>query len=256
MTSHQSADLVVTQLWRYPVKSLRGESLPEARLTRDGVPGDRAVHVRGPRGLLTGRTRHPLLTLQASTGPDGEPLVEGHRWDSAEAARLVRQAAGEGTSLVRDDAPQRFDVLPLLVATDAEIDRLGVDGRRLRPNIVVGGAAELAERDWPGQALRIGEALIGVLSLRARCIVTTIDPDSGQQDLDVLRRIRRDFDGSLALDCWVISPGVTRVGDRVTVVPMPQPLPAGARPAPGGWVTGRRYPSAVAPLDAVAGRPA
>ncbi|MFI7068136.1 MOSC domain-containing protein [Kribbella sp. NPDC050124] len=70
--------------------------------------------------------------------------------------------------------------------------RLGVDGRRLRPNIVIAGAEPRDERQWPGRALRIGDALIGVHSQRPRCIVTTIDPDTGEQDLDVLRRIRRD----------------------------------------------------------------
>ena len=35
----------VEQLWRYPVKSLRGEALDAAHLTLDGVQGDRVVHV-------------------------------------------------------------------------------------------------------------------------------------------------------------------------------------------------------------------
>ena len=37
----------VSQLWRYPVKSLRGESLDSARLTPEGIEGDRVVHVAG-----------------------------------------------------------------------------------------------------------------------------------------------------------------------------------------------------------------
>jgi uncharacterized protein YcbX len=61
-------------LWRYPVKSLGGEALDAAELTDDGIPGDRVVHVRNDRGPLTGRTRHGLLTLPATTGPDGVPL--------------------------------------------------------------------------------------------------------------------------------------------------------------------------------------
>ena len=45
-------DVRLAQLWRYPVKSLRGEALSVARLTPDGVDGDRVVHVAGPRGPL------------------------------------------------------------------------------------------------------------------------------------------------------------------------------------------------------------
>lgn len=243
MIATSKSRLQVAELWRYPVKSLRGEQLNAATVTADGVHGDRLVHVRGPRGLLTGRTRHRLLTLNGRTGPDGEPLVDGHRWDSSDAAAVITSAAGQGAVLVRDQARERFDVLPLLVATNAEIRRLGVDGRRLRPNIVVAGAAAGEERGWPGRALRIGEVLIGVHSLRPRCIVTTIDPHTGAQDLDVLRRIRNEFDGVLALNCWILTSGVIRPGDAVDVVALPDGAAAGARV--GGWVTGEPYPHVI-----------
>jgi uncharacterized protein YcbX len=242
MTLSTDRWLRVAEIWRYPVKSLRGEVLNETWLSNGGIPGDRVVHVRGPRGLLTGRTRHELLTLGARTGADGEPLVEGCRWDSPEAAAQIAAAAGPDAVLVRDLAVERFDVLPLLIATDTEIARLGVDRRRLRPNLVIAGAAEGAERHWPGHALRIGNTLIGVQSLRDRCIVTTIDPDSGEQDLEVLRRIRREFDGSVALDCWMLADGPVSVGDPVEVVPLPRRLPAHREPLLGGWITGRPYP--------------
>ncbi|HEX4428532.1 MAG TPA: MOSC N-terminal beta barrel domain-containing protein [Frankiaceae bacterium] len=226
----------IAQLWRYPVKSLRGETLERATLTADGVEGDRRVHVAGRRGPLTGRTRHALLAVPASTGPDGVPLVAGHRWDSAEAADIIHRQAGEDARLVADDTPARFDILNLLVATDGAIARFGYDSRRLRPNIVVSGVAAELEPALPGQALAVGEALIGVHSVRQRCIVTTIDPDTGEQDLDVFRRIRNVFGGELALNCWVIRPGIISVGDRVDVVA------ADAVPADiGGWIVGAPY---------------
>jgi hypothetical protein len=70
--------MYVGGLWRYPVKSLQGERLAAATLTSDGVEGDRIVHVRGPRGPLTGRTRRDLLTISAFTGDDGVPRVQSH----------------------------------------------------------------------------------------------------------------------------------------------------------------------------------
>jgi uncharacterized protein YcbX len=238
MTAARNTRLQVGALWRYPVKSLRGEQLATATVTADGIRGDRLVHVRGPRGLLTGRTRHGLLTIQGHTGPSGEPLVDGYPWDSPAAAATIQAAAGPGARLVRDRSRERFDVLPLLVATTAEADRLGTDIRRLRPNLVITGADPAEERDWPGRALAVGDVVLGVHSLRARCIVTTIDPDDGAQDLEVLRRIRREMDGVVALDCWVITGGVIRRGDPVEVLPLPQHAPLAD---PGGWVTGRPY---------------
>jgi hypothetical protein len=111
---------------------------------------------------------------------------------------------------------------------------------------VIAGTSPRAEREWPGKALRIGDAVIGVHSLRPRCIVTTIDPTSGAQDLNVLRRIRREFDGSLALNCWVIAGGGVRVGDPAEVVPLSQGMSAEVVARPGGWVTGMPYPALIA----------
>jgi len=232
----------VSMLWRYPVKSLRGEPLAQAELTRDGVPGDRRVHVRNAHGPLTGRTRHGLLTVDAATGPGGEPLVGGHPWRSDDAAELVRRHGGPDASLAAYSGPERFDIANLLVAVDGELDAFAtrhgapLDIRRLRPNIVLSGVARDDLRRWPGSAIAVGDALIGIRSRRQRCIVTSIDPDTGIQDLDVFRRIRRDFDNLMALDCWVITPGTVRPGDRAELVPTRE------RPRDvGGWIVGAPY---------------
>jgi hypothetical protein len=108
-------------------------------------------------------------------------------------------------------------VLPLLVATDGAIVAFGHDGRRLRPNIVIGGVTGLDERSWAGQCMRVGEVLIGIEDLRQRCVMTTFDPDSQHQDLSVLKQIVRQFDGTLALNCYVIQGGEIRVGDDVEI---------------------------------------
>lgn len=223
-------------LWRYPVKSLGGEALSTAAVTRDGLAGDRLVHVRDQRGVLTGRTRYGLLTIPCRTGADRVPLVDGHRWDSEPARALVRAQAGDDVELAGYDGPNRFDVTNLLVATDGEVHRLGYDLRRLRPNLLLTGVPAGAEATWPGHAISIGSALIGVHSLRARCIVTTIDPDTGSQDLEVFRRIRREFGGQLALNAWVIRPGTVAVGDVAHLVPSDE-QPTNV----GGWVVGKPY---------------
>ncbi len=239
--------MYVKGLWRYPVKSLGGESLAEANLTPDGVSGDRLIHVRGDRGPLTGRGRHQLLTIPASTGPGGAPLVAGHAWDSAAAAELVARAGGGDARLRAFGGPERFDILNLSVAGDGTVDDLGIDVRRLRPNILIGDLPAEIERSLPGRALAIGDALVGLYALRHRCIVTTIDPDSGEQDVGVLRRIRDRYANQVTLDSWVIRPGLIRVGDRVELTDV--------RAFPdhiGGWILGARYVDEVDSQIAVA----
>ena len=210
----------VTQLWRYPVKSMGGEQLNHARISSLGIEGDRVVHVEDVYGhVITARTHHRLLGHHATVNAFGEPLVDGLLWSDPTVSKVVANIAGPGARLVRDESTHCVDVLPLLVATDGAIAAFGHDGRRLRPNLVIGGVAGLAERDWPGQCLRIGDVIIGIQDLRGRCVMTTFDPDSGHQDLNVLRRVQKDFNGRLGLNSHVIVPGRISVGDTVEVIP-------------------------------------
>jgi len=119
---------------------------------------------------------------------------------------------------VHYEGEERFDVLPLLVATNGAIAAFGYEGRRLRPNRVIAGVEGLAERMWPGHILRINEILIGVEDLRGRCVMTTFDPDTLQQDQDVLKSIVARFAGKLALNCFVLRGGEMQVGDEVEIL--------------------------------------
>jgi uncharacterized protein YcbX len=213
----------VAQIWRYPVKSMAGERLNHARIGPLGIEGDRIVHVVDARGhVITARTHYRLLGHHATLNPSGEPVVGGVLWSDPQARMDVEDIVGPGAQLVRDESSDRFDVLPLLVATDGAIKDFGHDGRRLRPNLVIGEVVGLAERSWPGQCLHIGEVIIGVQDLRGRCIMTTFDPDNLKQDRQVLTDIVRKFGGTLALNCYVIREGEIRVGDNVELVRYPE----------------------------------
>ena len=217
--------MYVKELWRYPVKSMRGEALSEAEIALDGIVGDRLVRVENARGLITARTHPRLLGLRASLGDDGVAMVEGDPWWDPRVDTLVKAAAGSQAQLLRGDGPERFDILPLLVATDGAIAAFGNDGRRLRPNIVVGGVDGLEEREWEGLEMMIGSVSLSLESLRPRCVITTYDPDTLEQDIDVLRDIRRRFAGSLALDTAVLRPGLVRLGDAVRLIDRNERLP-------------------------------
>lgn len=209
----------IIEIWRYPVKTMAGEKLERAGVGPLGIEGDRVVHVEDARGrVITSRSHPRFLGHKGSLGPQGEIRVDGRPWESPEVAADVADIVGPGAHLVRDDGPERFDVLPLLVATDGAIAAFGHDRRRLRPNLVIGGVEGLTEREWPGACLRIGSVLIGVRDLRLRCIMTSYDPDTLVQDKEITRGIYRRFDGKLALDCFVIEGGEIAVGDEVDLV--------------------------------------
>jgi uncharacterized protein YcbX len=66
--------------------------------------------------------------------------------------------------------------------------------------------------------LRAGGVVIGVRDLRQRCIVTTFDPDTLEQDVEVLKGIHRRFGGSLALNAYVVRGGTLSVGEPVELI--------------------------------------
>jgi len=80
------------------------------------------------------------------------------------------------------------------------VAEFGRDIRRLRPNILIGGV------------------VIRLDSLRPRCPMTTVDPETLARDPEVLRDIGRRFGGRLALNAEVVRPGSVDVGDPVVFV--------------------------------------
>ena len=208
--------LHVAGLWRYPVKSLAGEPLASAAIGASGIPGDRIVRVRGPEGVRTSRRQYRLLGLRGTLDRDGRPRIDGHLWNTPDALTLVKAAAGSDAWLEASADLDRFDILPLLVATDGAVAAFGRDVRRLRPNILIGGVEGLDEREWPGAQLHIGDAIVRLDSLRGRCNMTTVDPDTLHVDPEVLRDIVRRFGGRIALNAEVIRGGSIRIGDPVT----------------------------------------
>jgi uncharacterized protein YcbX len=210
----------VSELWRYPVKSLKGEQITEAEITAVGIPHDRQIVIIRSlnQRALTSRTRPKLLGLQGSLDADGTPTINGLRWNSTEALQLVQETVGEPVTLEEVPQPQAFDILPLLVATDGAVSYLNIDRRRLRPNIYLADVPELEERKWARRVLAIGDVRIHMEKLRERCVMTTFDPDTQEQDSSVLNRIIFELDGVTALDSSIAVPGKIHVGDTAEVL--------------------------------------
>ena len=204
----------VTELWRYPVKSLGGERLDRVQIERGGLRGDRLTRVLGEREeKLTGRTVPGLLALDAALDADGAPAIDGVPWDAPEALARVRSVAGDAATLA--PLARHFDAAPVLVVTDGALAALGEDRRRFRANVVVAGVEGTAERDWVGRRLRVGDAELLVRERCERCLVTTIDPDTQEIRPDVLRRINEELEGTMGVYCEVAVPGQVAEGDTV-----------------------------------------
>lgn len=208
----------VAELWRYPVKGLRGERVEELEVAADGVPGDRGLRVMDERGIVTGRRKQRMIGLPTGLDADGEALIDGHPWWSDAAAAAIRDVAGAGARLSRPPGGHEYDAAQILLLSDGSIDQLGYDRRRFRPNIYFEGADGPVELGWVGARVRIGDLVLAVDEPCERCVITTIDPDTIEVDLDVLKRTRAELDGDMGVYCTVVEPGVVRVGDPLVTV--------------------------------------
>jgi len=210
--------LRVAELWRYPVKGLRGEPLERVEIAADGIPGDRALRVADERGTITGRRKQRMVGLAATLPAGGEPLIAGEPWDSPAGAASVREVAGPQARLERAAGGHEFDSAPILLLSDGSLAQLGYDRRRFRANILIAGASGPVELDWIGSRVRIGGAVLEVREPCERCVITTIAPDTIAVDLEVLKRARAELAGIMGVLCAVAGPGTVAVGDPVEVM--------------------------------------
>lgn len=174
----------VRELWRYPVKSMRGERCDQFRLDERGVAGDRLYAVRDEAGKFgSGKTTRrfrriaglfqfqavydddiPLLTF-----PDGTTL----RGDDPAIHTALSSHLGVPVTLSREALIAHFDAGPLHLLTTASIRALGeslpestLDARRFRPNILI----ETKARGFPEEAWQNRQITIGA-DVRLRILV-------------------------------------------------------------------------------------
>lgn len=226
---------MVTELWRYPVKSMLGERVTTLDLVPQGVIGDRAFAVRGADGKLgSGKSsrrfrRMPgLLTTAARLGaggvtevqlPDGTIATAGHATTDAALTTLL----GEPVELVEDRTGAHLDDAPVHLATtaslrwlDEQVPDTSVDARRLRPNVVVRcEEVGIVEAAWTGRRLRIGSAALLVTVETVRCAMVAAEQQELARAPHLLRALEQGNDLCLGVYATVEVPGRIALGDAV-----------------------------------------
>jgi uncharacterized protein YcbX len=224
--------MVITHLWRYPVKSLAGEPLTSARVDRGGIPFDRQYIIIDGEATrkgnpLTARLIGDLLAYRASV-EGGKVHVHspgGVSFDMDEAFSSHLQTALNRPLSIRSAPTQHepfHDAHDILVLNAVSVRALEqewgkpLNPLRFRPNILLDGADLTAyvENDWIGRRFTAGEALFEAAALDVRCVLTTIDPDTLARDPSFLRLIVERHDQCFGLYCRVARAGKVAVGDE------------------------------------------
>jgi uncharacterized protein YcbX len=229
----------ILQLARYPVKSMRGESLSATRLTLQGVPEDRryAFVQRDSRSAfpwLTARQLPDLLRYKPAvevdrsgeiavtvTTPDGRKLPI----DSGELAREIETRSGRALFLLHDGRGS-YDAAPISLISRQTVERIAeesgteVNPRRFRPNILVelqdGGAFD--ELNFVGKVLRVGDtARVAITEADQRCVMITLDPETTIPSPSVLRAVVQQHNQCAGVYGMVLTPGEVRIGDAISL---------------------------------------
>jgi len=234
----------IEALFRYPVKSMRGESLDAAALGWHGLDGDRRLAFRriGERG--------DFLWLTASTLPELVLSTPERREDARGGAppTHVRPPEGEAMPLFGEalaaDVGRRYGkpvemmqlkhgifdegtVSVITSATAAEVCRLAgtrEDVRRFRPNIVVRStrAVPFEEDEWLGGVLRFGDtddAPAVTVTLRdERCVMVNFDPDGGRHAPEMMKTVVRANQNHAGIYGTVTRTGQLAVGQAIVFI--------------------------------------
>ena len=219
-----------------PLKSAALHHPDRVRVEPWGVVGNRAFFLVHDDGRLwNGSKQGSLVRLRAD--------LEGDRLAIAfpDGTRVVGPVAPSGTALRTDfygrpvdghvvpgpwDAPLAAfaDGTPLrLVAPDAPggaNDVEPLDARRFRMTFDLDGCAAYEEDTWAGRVVALGGATVRILGAVPRCVVTTLDPTTGDRDFPTLSAIKRSrgvVDGDLPFGVYaeIVEPGEVAVGDPV-----------------------------------------
>lgn len=230
----------VAQLWRHPVKSMRGDRLRAAEVTGPwGLPGDRGWVVRGAEDgeIRTAKQLPELLGFHARyigeprsestptvevTFPDGRVL----RSDDDRVHEALSDALGARVRLCPEGA--QFDAMPLSLLTTTAMSTLrsalpdsAIDPRRFRKNLIVStgtGTAGHPEFDWVGHRLRIGETTCAVEMRIPRCRMVTSPQADLPRDRTILRTLARDTDATFGVYLRATTSGTIREGDEVRLL--------------------------------------
>jgi uncharacterized protein YcbX len=256
----------VESLWRYPIKSMSGEAMPEMFMGFSGIYGDRCYAFKNsaarkgfpylnanvqqqmlryhPRFRYAERAAQPPnlneamniapgvtpanaepndLILDVVT-PSGAVVAVD---DPALIEMLVEGLRGENhLTLVRSDRaltdcrPVSLISLQTVRQVEAELG-IPIDKRRFRANVYLNLAAGygFAEDELVGRRLRIGSsAVIMVLERDPRCKMISLDPDTGEHNPEILRKVARSHAAFAGVYCAVLVEGILTESDSIDLL--------------------------------------
>jgi uncharacterized protein YcbX len=232
----------ISQLYRYPVKSMAAVRLEKATLGWHGIEGDRRFAFRrtqdkSKRPWLTASRLPELLLYQpsdpvASTDANGKAIhvnTPSGRNLSLHNQELCDELSNKlGSPLALTQLDQGiFDETPVSIINLATISGIAREaGRslevlRFRPNILIESVSSdpFAEDAWIGKSLTFGAeengARVSVTMRDLRCVMINLDPNTAAAAAQVMKAAVRLNDNNAGVYGTVTATGELEVGQKV-----------------------------------------
>lgn len=262
-------NFTIQDIFIYPIKSLGGIRLTEAKVEERGFQFDRRWMLVDPQGVfLTQRIYSQMALLQVELGDTGlivfdkrnpedklqipynlisDQEIKVEIWDDRVIANIVDPRLDTWFSekldmtchlvkmpesthrkvntkyAVNDESVSFADGMPYLILGQESLNDLNsrlenpVPMDRFRPNIVFSGGHPYAEDSW--KKIRIGAVEFQVVKPCARCVLTTIDQETGFQGKEPLKTLAgyRTIGNKVyfAQNMVALDSGTIRIGDQI-----------------------------------------
>ncbi|WP_028782353.1 MOSC domain-containing protein [Thalassobacillus devorans] len=233
----------IKEIVRHPVKSFRGESVPQTQIMEYGLYGDRShTYLDGTKNgeFLTITNFPEMVRYQAEfagnesmeaypnvkvTTPEGK-VVD---WKDQQLLDEIENKSNRKIS-TRKYSPSHVPIGPIavehiLLATDASLNKLHelwgkdeVDSRRFRPNLILSLKDKIpfVEEEWMGRRMKIGnEVEIEFVGHCKRCMIITVNPENAERDPSIHKTVIKERDNNFGVYASVIKTGDIRVNDEV-----------------------------------------
>ena len=190
-------------------RAAKPPNLTEAMSIAPGVtpanaePNDLMLDVVTPSGAVVAVDDPSLI----------EMLVEGLRGENH--LTLVRSDRA-----LTDCRPVSLISLQTIRQVEAEMS-IPIDQRRFRANVYFNLASDggFAEDEFVGRKLRIGSsAVMMVLERDPRCKMISLDPDTGEYNPEVLRKVAQAHGACAGVYCAVLVEGILTKGDSIELL--------------------------------------
>lgn len=238
----------LSTLRRYPVKSMAGEDLAEARVTFAGLMGDRVYAFvdnqnkssfpwmtgrQGPEMILfRPRLLDPPAVAEEHPHPDDltvdVTIPEGKTFRMGDPKFTEYAEKRFGRSLhLRFSERSMTDAYPVsllglsTVRALSEETGINLDQRRFRANFYARWEkdAPFFEDQLVGRELQIGEeVIVRVVKKDQRCKMITLDPETAAASPSVFEHVSRGHAGCTGVYGAVLTEGIVRSNDPIYLV--------------------------------------